>query len=162
VEVRVKRAFQEGILEVCWESWRPMSLRKVSTSGTKGVGGGIGRDRRRFEAKRRHWQVMVTGVFRARMGRLRIIVGVIAGVEVRIGTRIECNELPIEVAMELLLVDGIRMEVVGVAGNFLSRITHRTCGYHATLQTPYTHFNKLQYECFRVANVPYTTMRRTV
>lgn len=61
-----------------------MSLRKVSTLGTKGVGGGIGRDSRRLEAKRRHWQVMVTGVLRARMGRLRIIVGASATVDVRI------------------------------------------------------------------------------
>lgn len=62
-----------------------MSLRKVSTSGTKGVGSGTGRDRRRFEAKRRHWQVMVTGVLKARIGRLRIIVRVMAPIEVRIG-----------------------------------------------------------------------------
>lgn len=62
-----------------------MSLRKVSTSGTKGVGGGIGRDRIRFEAKRRHWQVVVTGVLRARMGRLRIMVEVVAPKKVRFG-----------------------------------------------------------------------------
>jgi hypothetical protein len=82
-----------------------MSLRKVSTSGTKGVGGGTGRDRRRFEAKRRHWQVKVTGVLRARMGRLRIIVGEMAPVKVRKGAVVLfCNvcNYPIEVAMELL------------------------------------------------------------
>ena len=31
-----------GILEACWESCRPMRVRKVGGSGTKGVGGGIG------------------------------------------------------------------------------------------------------------------------
>jgi len=42
----VKRESQEGILEA-WESRpRPMSLRKVSVFGTKGVGGGIGRSRK--------------------------------------------------------------------------------------------------------------------
>lgn len=61
-----------------------MSLRKVSTSGTKGVGGGIGRESRRLEAKRRHWEVMVTGVLRALMGRLRIIVGGTVTVSVRL------------------------------------------------------------------------------
>jgi len=36
----VKSLFHEGILEVWAESPRPMSFRKVSTSGTKGVGFG--------------------------------------------------------------------------------------------------------------------------
>jgi hypothetical protein len=37
----VKRAFQEGILEACWLRLRPMRVRNVCVSGTKGVGGGI-------------------------------------------------------------------------------------------------------------------------
>lgn len=62
-----------------------MSLRNVSTFGTKGVGGGMGRDRRRLEAKRRHWQDMVMGVLMARTGRLRIIVGLMATVQIGVG-----------------------------------------------------------------------------
>jgi hypothetical protein len=42
----VKRESQDGILEAWERSPRPMSLRKVSVFGTKGVGGGIGRSRR--------------------------------------------------------------------------------------------------------------------
>lgn len=42
-EVYVKRDCQEGILDDWEERFRPMSLRKVSTSGTKGVGCGTGR-----------------------------------------------------------------------------------------------------------------------
>lgn len=42
VEVSEKRAFQSGILALCEESLRPMRLRKVFTSGTKGVGDGSG------------------------------------------------------------------------------------------------------------------------
>ena len=40
--MRLKRASQVGILEACWESCRPIRVRKVGGSGTKGVGGGIG------------------------------------------------------------------------------------------------------------------------
>lgn len=36
-----KRCFHDSILEDCDERFRPMSFRKVSTSGTKGVGSGI-------------------------------------------------------------------------------------------------------------------------
>jgi hypothetical protein len=38
---RLKRASQEGILEACLERSRPMRVRKVVASGTKGVGEGI-------------------------------------------------------------------------------------------------------------------------
>lgn len=41
-EVRVKRASQEGILEAWVESLRPIKVRKVVVSGTKGVGLGTG------------------------------------------------------------------------------------------------------------------------
>lgn len=41
-EVRLKSADQDGILEACCERERPMSVRKVVASGTKGVGGGGG------------------------------------------------------------------------------------------------------------------------
>jgi hypothetical protein len=41
-EVRVNKAFQEGILEACWLKLRPMRLRKVCVLGTNGVGLGIG------------------------------------------------------------------------------------------------------------------------
>ncbi len=42
----VKRESQEGILDAWERRPRPMSLRKVSVFGTKGVVGGIGRSRR--------------------------------------------------------------------------------------------------------------------
>ncbi len=41
-EVREKRDGQLGILAACWERLRPIRVRKVDGSGTKGVGGGIG------------------------------------------------------------------------------------------------------------------------
>ena len=41
-EVREKREGQLGILAACWERLRPMRVRKVGGSGTKGVGEGIG------------------------------------------------------------------------------------------------------------------------
>lgn len=41
-DVRVKSAFQSGILEAWEDSLRPMRVRKVSTSGTNGVGEGTG------------------------------------------------------------------------------------------------------------------------
>jgi hypothetical protein len=39
----VKRASQEGNLEACLLRLRPMRVRKVDASGTKGIGAGIGR-----------------------------------------------------------------------------------------------------------------------
>lgn len=42
-EVREKREGQLGILAACWERLRPIRVRKVGGSGTKGVGEGIGR-----------------------------------------------------------------------------------------------------------------------
>ena len=42
MEEREKRDCQVGILPECCERLRPMSLRKVEASGTKGVGWGIG------------------------------------------------------------------------------------------------------------------------
>ena len=44
-------------MEACWESWRPMRVRKVGTSGTNGVGGGMGllATRVDVEEARRHW-----------------------------------------------------------------------------------------------------------
>ena len=41
-EVREKREGQLGILAACWERLRPIRVRKVGGSGTKGVGDGIG------------------------------------------------------------------------------------------------------------------------
>lgn len=50
--MRLKRADQDGILEACWLSLRPISVRNVGASGTKGVGwgggGGIRRPWRRL------------------------------------------------------------------------------------------------------------------
>lgn len=40
-EVRLKRASQDVNLLACFERSRPMSVRKVDASGTKGVGEGI-------------------------------------------------------------------------------------------------------------------------
>ena len=40
-EVCVKSARQDVILEACWLRPRPISVRNVWTSGTKGVGGGM-------------------------------------------------------------------------------------------------------------------------
>lgn len=42
VDVRENKDCQVGIFAACWERLRPMSFRNVETSGTKGVGGGIG------------------------------------------------------------------------------------------------------------------------
>jgi len=39
--VREKRKDHDGNLEVCLERPRPIRVRKVGTSGTKGVGSGI-------------------------------------------------------------------------------------------------------------------------
>ena len=41
-EVREKREGQLGILAACWERLRPIRVRNVGGSGTKGVGEGIG------------------------------------------------------------------------------------------------------------------------
>ena len=41
-EVREKREGQLGILAACWERLRPIRVRNVGESGTKGVGEGIG------------------------------------------------------------------------------------------------------------------------
>lgn len=40
-DVRENSASQVGNLEACWRSPRPITVRKVSTSGTNGVGAGI-------------------------------------------------------------------------------------------------------------------------
>lgn len=65
--MREKRDCQVGILAACCERLRPMSLRKVEASGTKGVGWGIGgcevrawrwrRQRARRDFGRRHCSV---------------------------------------------------------------------------------------------------------
>lgn len=39
-DVKEKSAFQLGIFEACWLRLRPISVRNVCTSGTKGVGRG--------------------------------------------------------------------------------------------------------------------------
>ena len=39
-EVRENSAFHEGIFDACWLKLRPISDRKVCTSGTNGVGRG--------------------------------------------------------------------------------------------------------------------------
>lgn len=39
-EVNVKSSSHDSILDTCFDSSRPMSFRKVATSGTKGVGAG--------------------------------------------------------------------------------------------------------------------------
>lgn len=39
--MREKRDVQVGILAECWERLRPIKVRKVEGSGTKGVGWGI-------------------------------------------------------------------------------------------------------------------------
>ena len=53
-EDREKRASQEVNLEVCFESCRPMRVRNVAGSGTKGVGEGIG-------ARCWRWRTVVSG-----------------------------------------------------------------------------------------------------
>lgn len=39
-EVNVKSSSHDSILEACFDNSRPMSFRKVATSGTNGVGPG--------------------------------------------------------------------------------------------------------------------------
>ena len=51
-----KRASHEGILDECWLNCRPISVRKVGTSGTKGVVDGIGGCGRE-ECKQRREQI---------------------------------------------------------------------------------------------------------
>lgn len=41
-EVKENKAFQDGIFDACWLRLRPMRVRNVCVSGTKGVGRGIG------------------------------------------------------------------------------------------------------------------------
>ena len=51
----MKSASQEGILAACWARPRPITVRKVCGSGTKGVGAGMGRMGIRWCRCRRHW-----------------------------------------------------------------------------------------------------------
>lgn len=61
-------------MDECWERDRPIRVRNVGTSGTKGVGGGIGREAMRVEVEegRTCWS-KDDGVV-VRMGRRRIMV----------------------------------------------------------------------------------------
>jgi len=68
----VKRESQDGILEAWERRPRPMSLRKVSVFGTKGVGRGIGRSRRTWcDAQRvqMYSVVLIAGGLRERAMR---------------------------------------------------------------------------------------------
>lgn len=76
----MKSESQEGILEAWERSPRPISLRKVSVFGTKGVGGGIGRLRRAWcDAQRvQMWSgvFVVVGMRERAMRRVDSIVKV--------------------------------------------------------------------------------------
>jgi len=76
----VKRADQSGILEAWVERERPIRERKVGTSGTKGVGEGIGGVGMRAWRLRAWFWWRLTGLRRVTRvvvwGRRRIIVGV--------------------------------------------------------------------------------------
>lgn len=74
MEFKVKSSSHEGILLACFDISRPMSVRKVWTSGTKGVGDGTGEGAFLW-SDRMYWLEIDTGLNRRAVkpsGELRI------------------------------------------------------------------------------------------